>query len=51
MDKLVEVLNALIEKYQFTEEDIALVQEALSELENGAEEEFTYEENEEEEEV
>jgi len=48
MDKLVEVLNALIEKYQFTEEDIALLQEALSELENGAEEEFTYAENEEE---
>jgi len=48
MENLVEVLNALIEKYQFTEEDIALVQEALSELENGAEEEFTYEENKEE---
>lgn len=43
MEELVEILNGLIEKYQIEEQDVAMLQEALSQLETGMEEEFTYE--------
>ena len=45
MEKLLDVLQFLIEKYNVTEEDFMKVQEALTELENGADEEFAYEED------
>lgn len=47
MDKLTAILNALIEKYNISNEDIAELQEALSELESGNEAEFEYKETEE----
>lgn len=42
MSKLLDTLQAMIEKYNIAEEDIAIIQEALSELENGANDEFEY---------
>lgn len=44
MEQLMNVLQILIEKYQIAEEDVAAIQEALSMLENGGNEEFGYEE-------
>lgn len=46
MQNLVEILNALIEKYQIEQEDVNALQEALSELESGLNDEFTYAEEE-----
>lgn len=46
MEKLVEVLQTIIEKYGISEEDFNKLQEALTELETGANEEFAYEEDE-----
>ena len=52
MAKLLEILNALIEKYQIEEADVREIQTALAEIENDAESEFSYsEEDVEEEEV
>lgn len=42
MEKLLNVLQEVIEKYHVADEDIANIQEALSELETGAEFEFAY---------
>lgn len=47
MEKLLNVLQEVIEKYNVADEDIANIQEALSELETGAESEFDYSEEEE----
>ena len=44
MKKLLEILNSLIEKYQIEEADVREIQSALAEIENDAEEEFSYEE-------
>lgn len=44
MDQLMNVLQGLIEKYQVSEQDVAILQEALSALEMGGAEEFGYEE-------
>lgn len=44
MEKLVNVLQGIIEKYNVSEDDFNMVQEAITELENGANEEFAYEE-------
>lgn len=44
MEKLLEVLQYIIEKYSVSEEDFNQIQEALTELENGANEEFAYDE-------
>lgn len=46
MEKLVNVLQDLIEKYNIMDEDVATIQEALSALESGGEDEFTYAEEE-----
>lgn len=51
MEDLVNVLQFLIEKYNVSEEDFMKVQKALTELENGANEEFAYEEYEDREEA
>lgn len=42
MENLLNVLQMIIEKYGVADEDIALVQEALTELEMGGNEEFGY---------
>ena len=47
MKKLLEILNSLIEKYQIEEADVREIQSALAEIENDAQDEFTYEEEEE----
>lgn len=44
MEALVNVLQMIIEKYGISEEDFNKLQEALTELESGANEEFNYEE-------
>lgn len=44
MENLLNVLQGLIEKYQMSEQDVAMIQEALSSLEMGGAEEFDYEE-------
>lgn len=43
MEKLVIVLQEMIDKYGISPEDFTKIQEAISELENGANEEFAYE--------
>lgn len=47
MQKLLEILNGLIEKYKIEEADVRMIQEALSEIEGNATDEFKYEEDEE----
>lgn len=47
MQKLLEILNGLIEKYKIEEADVRMIQEALSEIEGNSSEEFKYEEDEE----
>lgn len=42
MEKLVAVLQEMIDKYGISPEDFAKIQDAISELENGANEEFVY---------
>jgi len=42
MQNLVEVLNELIAKYKMSDEDVAMIQEALAMLENDGSEEFAY---------
>lgn len=42
MTKLLEILNALIEKYQIEEADVREIQTALAEIESEAESEFEY---------
>lgn len=44
MERLLEVLQYIIEKYNVSEEDFNEIQKALSELESGANEEFSYDE-------
>lgn len=44
MEKLLETLQIIIEQYDIADSDVALIQEALSELENGADAEFDYSE-------
>lgn len=48
MQKLLEILNELIQKYNIAEEDVNAIQAALSELEGNTSEEFEYEEEKEE---
>lgn len=45
MQKLLEILNGLIEKYKIEEADVRMIQEALSEIEGNATDEFKYEED------
>ena len=45
MDALIEVLNSWISKYQIADEDIAELQEILTELETGENAEFEYPED------
>ena len=47
MQKLVELLNSLIQKYNMEQADVEQIQAALSELEGNTAEEFKYEEDEE----
>lgn len=42
MEQLMNVLQMIIDKYQVAEEDVAAIQEALSMLESGMNEEFSY---------
>ena len=42
MEELVNVLQGIIDKYGVSEEDFNAVQKAISDLENGANDEFTY---------
>lgn len=42
MAKLLEILNSLIEKYQIEEADVLEIQTALAEIESEAESEFSY---------
>lgn len=44
MQNLVEILNALIQKYNMEEADVNAIQKALSELEGNTASEFAYEE-------
>lgn len=44
MENLMNVLQMIIDKYNINEEDVAILQEALSALEMGGAEEFGYEE-------
>lgn len=46
MQKLVELLNSLIQKYNMEQADVEQIQAALSELEGNTESEFEYEETE-----
>ena len=43
MQKLVELLNSLIQKYNMEQADVEQIQAALSELEGNTSEEFEYE--------
>lgn len=45
MENLLNVLQVIIEKYGVADEDIAMIQEALTALETGGESEFGYEED------
>lgn len=47
MNKLLEILNELIQKYNIAEEDVNAIQAALSEIEGNSDEEFKYEDEEE----
>lgn len=42
MEKLVAVLQEMIDKYGISPDDFTKIQDAISELENGANEEFVY---------
>lgn len=44
MELLLNLLNELISKYNIEESDIAALQEAIGNLENGGAEEFGYDE-------
>lgn len=46
MKELLEVLNALIEKYNIEEADVAMLQDVLSKIEGNDSEEFDYKEEE-----
>lgn len=46
MQKLLEILNELIQKYNIAEEDVNAIQAALSEIEGNDSEEFAYNEEE-----
>ena len=48
MNKLLEILNSLIEKYQIEEADVREIQTALAEIESDAESEFAYSDEDEE---
>ena len=48
MQKLVELLNSLIQKYNMEQADVEQIQAALSELEGNTSEEFEYEDEKEE---
>ena len=48
MQKLVELLNSLIQKYNIEQADVEQIQAVLSELEGNTSEEFEYEDNTEE---
>lgn len=43
MDKLISVIEEMANKYGFSDEDFAKVNEAFAELEVGANDEFNYE--------
>lgn len=49
MQKLLELLNGLITKYQISEEDVKTLQAAMSEIEGSLSDEFDYEETKDEE--
>lgn len=46
MNKLVETLNALFEKYDVSDKEVAEVQDLIAKIESDNEDEFTYEEKE-----
>lgn len=46
MQNLVTILNDLIAKYSMSDEDVAMIQDALAALEGSMGEEFVYEEEE-----
>lgn len=48
MQKLVELLNSLIQKYNMEQADVEQIQAALSELEGNTASEFEYEDEKEE---
>ena len=43
MQKLLELLNSLVEKYNIQEEDVMEIQSALAAIEGAEDEEFDYE--------
>lgn len=43
MQKLLELLNSLVEKYNIQEEDVMEIQSALAAIEGAEDEEFEYE--------
>lgn len=43
MQKLLELLNSLVEKYNIQEEDLMEIQSALAAIEGAEDEEFDYE--------
>lgn len=43
MQKLLELLNSLVEKYNIQEEDVMEIQSALASIEGAEDEEFEYE--------
>lgn len=45
MQELINILNEMAEKYGISEDDMATIQEAISNVESSGEEEFEYKED------